>query len=129
MQNENRIENQQKVVKISLEKVTKQCKKIPNWRAPGKDGVQGYWIKTLSSLHKRIAYQLNKILKGADTLQPWMTYGRTVMYQEDPAKGSEVENYRPITCLPILWKLFTVMIAEEMYTYLERGSVLPEEQN
>ena len=37
-------------------------------------------------------------------------------------------NYRPITCLPIIWKLFTGMIAEEMYTYLERGSLLPQEQ-
>jgi len=42
LKNENRIENQQEVVEISLEKVTKQCKKIPNWKAPGKDGVQGY---------------------------------------------------------------------------------------
>jgi len=126
LQNENKIENQQEVVEISLEKVTNQCKKVPNWKAPGKDGVQGYWIKTLSSLHKRIAYQLNKILKGADTLPTWMTFGRTVLCQKDPAKGSEVGNYRPITCLPIMWKLFTGMIAEEMYTYLERGSLLPE---
>jgi len=53
---------------------------------------------------------------------------RTMLCQKDPAKGSEVGSYRPITCLSIMWKLFTGMIAEEMYTYLERGSLLPEEQ-
>ena len=42
---------QERVV-ISVEKVTKQCTKMPNWKAPGKDGVQGYWIKNLSSLHE-----------------------------------------------------------------------------
>ena len=51
MQNENRIETQQEAVEISLKKVTNQCKKIPNWKAPRKDGVQRYWIKSLSSLH------------------------------------------------------------------------------
>ena len=29
---------QERVV-ISVEKVTKQCRKMPNWKAPGKDGV------------------------------------------------------------------------------------------
>ena len=53
---------------------------------------------------------------------------RTMLCQKDPAKGSEVGNYWPITCLSIMWKLFTGMIAEEMYTYLERSSLLPEEQ-
>ena len=42
----------QKTVVISVEKVTKQCRKIPNWKASGKDGVQGYWIKNLSNLHE-----------------------------------------------------------------------------
>ena len=32
---------QERVI-ISLEKVIKQCRKIPNWKAPGKDGVQSY---------------------------------------------------------------------------------------
>ena len=26
---------------ISVEKVTKQCRKMPYWKGPGKDGVQG----------------------------------------------------------------------------------------
>ena len=128
LKNENRVENHQEALDISPENVTKQYRKIPNWKTKGQDSVQGYWIKSLSSLHKRNAYKLNKLLKGADTLPNWITYGRTELCQKDPAKGSEVGNYRPITCLHIMWKLFTGMIAEEMYTYLERSSFLPEEQ-
>ena len=33
-------------VVISVEKVTKQCRNMPNRKASGKDCVQGYWIKT-----------------------------------------------------------------------------------
>ena len=128
LKNESNGEHRQEMVRISVENVQKQCRKIPNWKAPGKDGVQGYWIKNLSNLHMRIAYQLNKILGGEDYLPTWMTYGRTILCQKDPAKGNAVENYRPITCLPLMWKLLTGMIAEEMYTYLHRENLLPEEQ-
>ncbi len=115
-------------MEITVEMVKKQSRKIPNWKAPGRDGVQGYWIKQLSSLHERIANQLNEIICGANRLPEWMTYGRTVLCQKDPAKGRAVDNYRPISCLPLMWKLLTGMIAEEIYGFLEREKILPDEQ-
>ena len=48
-----------------------------------------------------------------------MTHGRTVLCQKDPRKGNTADNYRPVTCLPLMWKLLTGVIAEEMYKYLE----------
>ena len=42
---------------INVEKVPKQCRKMPNWKASGKDGIQGYWIKNLSSLHERTLFR------------------------------------------------------------------------
>ena len=105
---------------ISVEKVMKQCRKIPNWKAPGMDGVQGNWIKNLSNLHERIAIQINKNLMGDDSLPARMTHGLTVLCQKDPRKDNAVENYLPITCLPLMWKLLTGVIAEEMYDYLEQ---------
>ena len=57
-----------------------------------------------------------------------MTHGRTVLCQKDTRKGNAVENYRPITCLPLMWKLLTDVTAEEMYDYLEQEQLLPEEQ-
>ena len=32
---------------ISQEMVKMQCRQMPNGKAPGKDGVQGYWLKIL----------------------------------------------------------------------------------
>ena len=94
--------------------VQTQYRKIPNWIAPGKDGVQGYWLKNLTSLHLHIAVQLNHILNRERPLPDWMTFGKTVLYQKDPAKGSAVDNYRPISYLPLMWKLMTGMLAEKM---------------
>ena len=59
--------DQQEALEISEVMVKKQCKKIPNWKAPGWDGVQGFWIKRLDTMHSRIASQLNEILTE------WMT--------------------------------------------------------
>ena len=47
---------------------------------------------------------------------------------KDIQKGNIVTNYRPITCLPLVWKLLTGMISDEMYSFLEESNLLPEEQ-
>ena len=60
--------DRQERVAISVEKVTKQCRKVPNWKAPWKDCIQGCWIKNLSNVHGRIAVQINKILMEDDIL-------------------------------------------------------------
>ena len=115
-------------VEITTEMVKNQCRQIPNWKTPGRDGVQGYWIKNLTSVHERIAAQLNEIVCGVSRLPEWMTYGRNVLCQQDPTKGGAVDNYRPISCLPLMWKLLTGMIAGEVYKYLEKENILPDEQ-
>ena len=60
--------NNMEKVEISQEIVKMQCRKMPNWKAPWKDGVQGYWLKNLTSLHPRIAVQLNHIPDGERSL-------------------------------------------------------------
>ena len=57
-----------------------------------------------------------------------MTTGRTALIQKDQEKGNVASNYRPITCLPVMWKLLTGIISEELYTYLEETNTLPKEQ-
>ena len=74
----------QERVSISVQKIRKKYRKIPNWKAPGRDSVQGYWIKNLSSLQECVSSQMNRILMGEDDLPECMTHGCTVLYQKDP---------------------------------------------
>ena len=110
-----RRERQRGRVSISVEKIRKQCRKIPNWKAPRRDSVQEYWIKNLSSLHEHVSSQMNKILMEENDLPEWMTHGHTVLCQKDPQKGNTADNCRPITCLPLICKLLTGVIVEEIY--------------
>ena len=103
--------NKQGRVQISQEKLKKILKQIPNWKAPGSYGVQGFWLKTFVSLHKNLVRHLNACLEGETPR--WMTKGRTVLLQKDKSKGNEASNYRPIKCLPLIWKLLARIIADE----------------
>ena len=100
--------------------VSKQSRKISHWKAPGSDGIQSFWIKKFPCLHERTAFQLNKILNGNEQLPDWLTYRRTVLFQKDQTKGNAVENYCPISCLPLMWKHLTDIIFENLYSFSRR---------
>ena len=58
----------------------------------------------------------------------WLTRGRPSLLQKDKSKRNVASNYRPITCLPLRWKLLTGVIADHIYAHLDQEKLLPEEQ-
>ena len=127
VQNEMSGVGKQQNIVLSTDKLKLQLRKVPNWNGSGPDVVQGYWIKYLTPFHERIVAQLNTILSTACVLH-WMTTGRTVWCMKDPGKSNAVDNYRLISCLPVMWKVFSGMLAEEIYEYLEGKNLFPHEQ-
>ncbi|XP_063592543.1 uncharacterized protein LOC134769733 [Penaeus indicus] len=121
-------DGKQNNIRIATEMVIQQTRKIPNWKCPGPDGVQGYWLKSFTALHERIADQLNDMINNEVEIPKWMTTGKTVLCQKDPGKGNAVDNYRPISCLPLMWKLMTGIISNVLYDFLEDADKLPNEQ-
>ena len=100
---------------------------MPNWKSPGPDLVQGFWLKNFSSLRERVRLQLKECLDSG--LAPsLLTRGRTSLLQKDKSKGNVASNYRPITCLPLMWKLLTVLIADQIYAHWDQSKLLPEKQ-
>ena len=118
---------QQQNIAISIKSVKNGIKRMTNWKAPGPDGVQGYWFKRFSNLHSRIAQHLQECVETG-SVPEWMTTGRTSLIQKDVGKGKIASNYRPITCLPLMWKLLTSVISERMYEHLLENNLLPDEQ-
>ena len=87
-----------------------------------------FWIKRLDRMHESIATQLNEMLEGTKGILSWMTYRRTVLCKKNPVRKNSVENFRPITCLLLVWELLTGVISEEMCCFMENENLLPEEQ-
>ena len=54
--------------------------------------------------------------------------GRTSLLQNDKSKGDVASNYKPVTCLPLMWKLLTGVVADQIYAHLDQKKLLAEEQ-
>ena len=102
-------------------------KKVSNWKTPGHDGIHGFWFKKFTFIHDRLALEMNKCLQTAHVPER-MTKGRTTLIQKDPNKGTAPSNYRPITCLPMMWKISSAQIREEIYYLLTTRGLYPIEQ-
>ena len=50
-------------INITTEMIKVQVKKIPTWKSPGPDGVQGYWLKKLTATQMDIISNREDILK------------------------------------------------------------------
>ena len=114
-------------VKITAPSVKKQLKKMASWKSPGSAGLHGYWLKNFTTVHARLVEQLNECLQHK-MVPTWMTKGRTVLIIKDKEIGPVATNFRPITCLSLMWKLLTGVMSDEIYQHLESKRLLPSEQ-
>ena len=76
---------------------------------------------------KRVRLQPKECLDSG-FVPSWLTRGRTSLLQKDKNKGNIASNDRPITCLPLMWKLLAGVIADQIYAHLDQGKLLSEEQ-
>ena len=78
-------------------------------------------------MYGRVRLQLKECLDSGFTPLS-LTKGRTASVQKNKSEGNIASNYRPITCLPIMWKLLSREIADQIYEHLDQQKLLPEEQ-
>ena len=118
---------QQQEQTITKKDVKEGVRRMSNWKSAGPEFVQGFWFKQITNLHESIAKHLQECLNEGN-VPDWMVKGRTVLIQKDKAKGAAVGNFRPIACLPLMWKLLTGIFAEGLYQHLTENSLFPAEQ-
>ena len=112
------IEEEEKIY-MQLRKQTTgnhQANKIPN-----------FWLKNTSSLHEDLARSYSNILQKPEECPSLLTDGVTYLLPKSE-KTTKPKNYRPITCLPTLYKILTSIIADRTYKHLEKNESLPAEQ-
>ena len=107
----------QEKIDITIGSLKKILGRMPNWKSPGPDLVQGFWLKNFSSLYERVRLQLKECLDSG-FVPGWLIRRRISLLQKDKNKGNVASNYRPITCLPLMWKLLPGVIADQIYAHL-----------
>ena len=70
---------------------------------------------------------MNRCLQDVH-IPEWMTKGKTTLIQKDPCKENAPNNYRPITCLSMMWKILIAQIREKIFYSLTSHRLFPDEQ-
>ena len=93
-----------------------------NWKAPGRDQIPNFWFKQLTATHRHIAAIFNKLIEE-DQIPEWLNFLiPTNENTENP------KNYRPVTCLPTMYKLISSVISRRMQKYRGDKNLIPKEQ-
>ena len=112
---------------IQITEITSYLSKAHNWKSPGNDQIQNYWLKAIPATHKHITKNFIAIIEEPEKAPDWLTAGITYLIPKSGG-GKEVRNYRPITCLTTKYITLTGIIAKRISTHLEEQSLLPAEQ-
>ena len=117
----------QKWTEITVIETESAIKKTQNWKAPGHDKVVNFWIKYLTSIHDDLTLAYSDIIKKPEHCPGWLTWGTTYLIPKLTSTNNP-KNYRPITCLPTMYKILTSIIANRIYKHLEQNLLIPQEQ-
>eukprot|EP00957_Ditylum_brightwellii_P052839 4005650-Ditylum_brightwellii.AAC.1 len=99
---------QQQWADITVEEMHQTVRKLKNWKALGMDQVQNYWYIYMPALHQRLCNALDEVIQQPEKLPQWLLCGFTTLFHKKGPTNIP-KNYRPITCLPILYKLIILI--------------------
>ena len=109
-----------------MKKTAEALRSTLNWKAPGRDQIPNCWLKQLTATHRHIAAIFNKLIEE-DQIPEWLTAG--VTYLTPKKENTEnLKNYRPVTCLPTMYKLITSVINRRMQKYMDDENLIPKVQ-
>ena len=100
-------------IQKGTESVIPILKKVPNWKTLGHDDVHCFWFWKFTSICDRLVFELSWYLEV--DIPKWMTDGNSTLIQKDLTKGTIHNNSRPITCLPMMWKILIEQNRELIY--------------
>ncbi|GAB1219093.1 hypothetical protein ENUP19_0013G0017 [Entamoeba nuttalli] len=104
---ENRINNRISI--ITPNELNCAIKFTANWKALGIDKIQGFLIKYLEQPKKYLLKLFNELLNNPNEISLHFIQGRTILIYN---KGDKLDkqNYRPITYLNCLLKVYTSIL-------------------
>lgn len=122
------IEDQQQrdITTAELEAIIKS---LPNWKAPGPEKLQNFWIKKLTCTWEKLREAINEAIDDPNKIPEFLLQGITYLLPKDPQNSQDPAKYRPITCLPTMYKIITSCIAKRIYEHCEDNNLIAIQQN
>ena len=110
------------------EEILACVKKLKNGKACGEDKILNEFIKCTFDQMKRVYVDLfNRILRDGQIPESW-TMGMIVPIYKNKGDKSDANNYRGITILSCLGKLFTSVINDRLTKFADESKLINENQ-
>ena len=77
---------EQDAIDVTTGSLKKIFGRMPNWKPPGPDFFQGFWLKKFSNLHETVRLQVKECLDSG-FVPSWLTKVRTSLLQKDKSRG------------------------------------------
>ena len=113
---------------ITEDEVKITCKKLKNNKSPGDDGILNEYIKaSMNSMVQQYVGLFNKILDSGVYPEKW-TVGLIIPIYKKKGDRKDCNNYRGITLLSCIGKLFTSILNERLKKFCEINKIIKENQ-
>ncbi|CAG5030097.1 unnamed protein product [Parnassius apollo] len=112
---------------ITPDDVAEEVRRAPNWKSPGLDGLLHYWLKRFVVCHTVLARQFQEAV-NQKLLPSLFTTEITHLVPKDQ-DTTDPSKYRPITCLPTIYKALTSILSARITRHLDSNQVLSRAQN
>jgi len=111
---------------LCVKDVTEALTTTLNWKTPGRDQIPIFWFNQLTATHGHIAAMFNKLIEE-DQIPEWLTAVVTFLIPKNE-NNENPKNYRPVTCLPTMYKLIMSVTSRHMQKYMDDENLIPNEQ-
>ena len=94
---------------ITTNEIESATSEFSNWKSPRLDKLHNFWWNKLTTLHPKVAVAFDKLIVQPENCPDWLTTGQTTLIaKKEPTRNPS--NYRPITCLPVMYKILSSIV-------------------
>lgn len=123
------VEENQLNTEITVDVISKAILELKNNKATGLDKISNEYIKSSSSLFLPIYHKLFNIVLDTAVLPDAWLVGVIKPIYKNKGNTEDPNNYRPITILSCMGKLFTAVLNKRLQKFLEINCLLNENQS
>jgi len=113
-------------VKVTVEQIQGQLRKLKPFKALGPDGIPNIILtKCTDLLTGSLMCIYEAIFEHRLSYKPWKTFTTVVLCKLGKPRYNMPKAYRPIALLNTMWKVLTAIIADQLTHISEKHRLLP----
>ena len=113
---------------INAEQVREAIGKLKTSKSYGDDGISSYFLKlAIPFIEDSLVYSFNTSLETSQFPDPWKIARVSPIFKD--GDRTEKSNYRPISVLPVVSRLFEKPVCNQLYQYLNDKCFITSSQS